>query len=179
MNRFVVTWMQSGIFVLDQQNAHERILFEKFTSMPGEHTTDTQQQLLPQTMNLRPAEAELLTAYLDEFRQSGYNIEPFGKDAFIISGIPAGVPNDNIAGLVESTLENLQTSQAGHIREKRHRFVLGLAKSLSIKRGQKLHPKEQAMLVENLFACNVPEVTPDGKPTVYQVSFDELVTRFK
>jgi DNA mismatch repair protein MutL len=179
MNRFVITWMHSGIFIIDQQNAHERILYEKFLSTPGDHGGESQKQLLPQTLNLSANDAGLLTEYLEEFRRSGFDIDPFGKDAFIISGIPACFSNDNILELFEKTLEQLQKSPTGHLKEKRQVFVLGLAKSMAIRRGQKLQQVEQAALVENLFACKIPNITPEGKPTLIQVGFDEMMKKFK
>jgi DNA mismatch repair protein MutL len=179
LNRFIITYTQSGVIVIDQQNAHERILYEKFLSLHGDHPPDSQRQLLPISLNLRPPEAELLKEYLDDFNHTGFEIAEFGKDAFIISAIPAGCSNENIAELFEKMLEKLQNHPVNHNSEKRQQFVLGLAKSMAVSRGQKLQPQEQAALVENLFACKVPDMTPDGKPTIFFMGFEELIKKFK
>jgi DNA mismatch repair protein MutL len=179
MNRFIITCTKSGVMIIDQQNAHERILFEKFLSLYGEYPWDSQQQLLPISLNLRPSEAELLKEYLNEFNKSGFEIASFGKDAFIISAIPVGCSNENIAELFDKMLEKLQKHPVNNNSEKHQQFVHGLAKSMSISRGQKLHPEEQAALVENLLACKVPDITPDGKPTIFFIGFDELNKKFK
>ena len=179
MNRFVITYTQSGIIIIDQQNAHERILYEKFLSLPDDHRRDSQKQLLPISLNLRPSETELLKEYLDEFNKSGFEIAAFGKDSFIISAIPVGCSNENIAELFDKMLEKLQNNPVHHNSEKHQQFVHGLAKTMSVSRGQKLQPEEQSALVENLFACKVPDITPDGKPTIFFIGFDELIKKFK
>jgi DNA mismatch repair protein MutL len=179
LNRFIITYTQSGVIVIDQQNAHERILYEKFLSLPVDHPPDSQKQLLPVSLNLRTPEAELLKEYLDELNKTGFEIAEFGKDAFIISAIPVGCSNENIPELFEKMLEKLQNQPVNHKSEKQQQFVFGLAKSMAVNRGQKLQPQEQAALVENLFACKVPDVTPDGKPTIFVIGFDELIKKFK
>jgi DNA mismatch repair protein MutL len=179
MNRFIITCTKSGVIVIDQENAHERILYEKYLSTSNDHNSDSQRQLLPVTLNLRPAETELLWEFLDEFNNSGFEIAPFGKDAFIISAIPVGFSNENIPEMFEKLLEKLQNSIVHHNSEKKQQFVLGLAKGMSVSRGQKLHPEEQAALVENLLACKVPDLTPEGKPTIFFIGFDELIKKFK
>ena len=179
MNRFIISYTQSGVIIIDQQNAHERVLYERFLSLPDDHPRDSQKQLLPISLNLRPPEAELLNEYLDEFNKTGFEISAFGKDAFIISAIPVGCSNENIPDLFEKMLEKLQNHPVNHSSEKHQQFALALAKSMSVNRGQKLHSQEQTALVENLFACKVPDITPDGKPTMFFIGFDELVKKFR
>jgi DNA mismatch repair protein MutL len=179
MNRYLITYTQSGVIILDQQNAHERILYEKFLSTPEDHQQDSQKQLLPVSINIRPSDAELLNEYLDEFNKNGFEIAAFGKDTFIISAIPAGCSNENIPELFDKMLEKLQGHAVRYNSEKHHQFVQGLAKSMAIRRHQRLQPEEQSVLVENLFACKVPDVTPDGKPTIFFIGFDELIKKFK
>jgi DNA mismatch repair protein MutL len=179
MNRFIITYTKSGFIIIDQQNAHERILYERFLSLSDDHPRDSQKQLLPISINLNLPEVELLKEYLDEFNKSGFEIAAFGKDAFIISAIPEGCSNENITELIDKMLEKLQRNPVHHNSEKHQQFVLGLAKSMSVKRGQKLQPEEEAALIENLFACKVPDMTPDGKPTMFLIGFDELYKKFK
>jgi DNA mismatch repair protein MutL len=179
MNRFIITYTKSGIIIIDQQNAHERILYEKFLSLPDNHAGGSQKQLLPVSLNLSHPEAALLKEYIDEFNKSGFEISAFGKDSFLISAIPEGCSNENIADLFDKMLERFQRNQGIHSSEKHQQFILGLAKSMSVKRGQQLHPEEKAELIEKLLACKVPEITPDGKPTMFLIGFDELIKKFK
>lgn len=179
LNRFIITYTQSGVVIIDQQNAHERVLFEKFLSLSENHPQDSQKQLLPKTLNLRPSEAELLTEYLEEFNKSGFEIAEFGKGSFIISAIPASCSNENISDLFDKMLESLQNHPNDANSEKHQLFVHGLAKSMAISRNQKLQPEEMTSLVENLFACKVPDMTTDGKPTIFFIGFDELFKKFK
>lgn len=179
MNQFIITYIQNGIIIIDQQNAHERILYEQFLSLPDNQTRDSQKQLLPQTLSLSASESELLKEYIDEFNKYGFEIAEFGKGTFIISAIPAGCSNENITELFECMLESLQNHPNDPSSEKHIKFVQGIAKSYAIGRNQKLQPEEINSLVENLFACKVPTITPDGKPTYFLIRFDELRKKFK
>ena len=178
-NRFILTYTKSGIIIIDQQNAHIRILYEYFSSLTSGQPVESQRQLLPQTVNLQIAEAELLKEYLDEFNKAGFEINEFGNNSFIISAIPADCSNENINELFEKMMEALQNHPVDPKVTRDQQFALQLAKTLSLKRDQKLLPEELSALTERLFACNVPDVTPDGKPTMYLIGYEELMKRFK
>jgi DNA mismatch repair protein MutL len=178
-NRFIITYTQNGIIIIDQQNAHERILYEKFLSLANGELHDSQQQLFPQTLNLGSSESELLKEYIYEFNMAGFEIAEFGKGSFIVSAIPADCSNENIQELFESMIESLQNHPSDPRTEKHLKFVHGIAKSMSISRNRKLQPEEMTSIIGNLFACKVPDMTPDGKPTLFMIGLDELGKKFK
>jgi DNA mismatch repair protein MutL len=178
-NRFIITYTKGGIVIMDQQNAHIRILYEHYMAAASGQHAESQKQLLPQTLNLSPGEAELVREYLEEFHQAGFEINEFGNNSFIISAIPSGNSNDNIPAIFEAFLETLQNHPVDQKSNKNQQFALYLAKSTALKRNQKLQPEEMGSLVERLFACKIPDVTPDGKPTMILIGYDELTKKFK
>jgi len=178
-NRFIITYTQNDLIIIDQQNAHERILYERFITEARERSAYSQQQLLPQTLNLTATDSALLKEFMNDFNAAGFEIAEFGKDTFIISAIPADCSNEDIQGLFDSMLESLQNYPSGPNTEKHQKFVQGIAKSLAVSRNRKLHQEELISLVGNLFACSVPHLTPDGKPTLYKIGYDELEKKFK
>ncbi|MCX6251748.1 MAG: DNA mismatch repair endonuclease MutL [Bacteroidetes bacterium] len=178
-NRFLVTYTLTGIVIMDQQNAHERILYENLLREKENHEIVAQKLLLPQTIRVNTADIELFTENRKEFEALGFEIEDFGKNTYLVNSVPAGCSNPDLAGLLEDILANIRES-TGEIRAHSNIQVAGsLAKSLAVKRGSRLQPEEINNLVEGLLSCKVPDVTIDGKPTMIKVSFDELHKTFK
>ncbi len=178
-NSFVVTDTISGIIIIDQQHAHERILYERFLAAGRSESKPGQHQLIPQTITLNPDDAQLFHEWDTHFRNLGFEINDFGKGSFVVHAIPMNIESGDIRLFVESVLESLKSS--GQEPKTDHQQVLAktMAKKLSIKRGKKIHQEEIDALIENLFSCKVPGVSPDGKPTMYVISYDELHTKFK
>ena len=138
-----------------------------------------QRQLIPQTITLSPDDALLLEEWEEHFKDMGFEINDFGKGTFVIQAIPMNIETSNIGLFIESLLESLKSP--GHDNKFTQKQIMAktLAMKLSIKRGKKLHHEEINSLIENLFACLVPDVSPDGKPTMAIFSFDELSRKFK
>jgi DNA mismatch repair protein MutL len=86
--KYILTPVKSGLMVIDQKRAHERILFEKFMEVLKSDSVASQQQLFPQTIELNPADAELLKSILPDLMSLGFDIRNFGKNTFIINGTP-------------------------------------------------------------------------------------------
>ena len=178
-NSFLVTHTQSGIIIIDQQHAHERVLYERFLEENRAENTPGQHQLIPQTITLSPDDTQLLNEWNSYFRQLGFEIDDFGKGSFVIHAIPMNLETPDVGKFIESVLESLKSPGQDHKMDHRHLLAKAMAKKLSVKRGKKLHQEEMDALIENLFACKTPGFSPDGKPTMMVISFDELNTKFK
>jgi len=178
-NSFLVTYSQSGILIIDQQTAHERILYEQFLSDRNESPLTGQHQLIPQSITLGPEDAQLLRAWKPHFLNLGFEIDDFGKDSFVVHTMPVNCPSGELTPFIESLLESLKTTGQSVQDEQRQYLAKSLSKKLSVKRGKKLHQQEINSLIENLLACNVPSISPDGKPTMWLISLAELNTKFK
>ncbi len=176
---FLVTHTQSGIIVIDQQQAHERILYERFMSREPSEAIPGQHQLIPQTITLSPGNSQFMLEWIDYFREMGFDISDLGKGTFVVQSIPMNLDTSGIGTFIESMLESLKAPGNDNKNNQKQLMAKSLAMKLSVKRGRKLHQEEIDSLIENLFACKVPDVSPDGKPTMVIYSFDELYRKFK
>ncbi|MCK9204645.1 MAG: DNA mismatch repair endonuclease MutL [Bacteroidales bacterium] len=178
-NSFLVTHSKRGVIIIDQQHAHERILYEQLIDRSVSRETSRQQLVIPVTIHLTPDDLHLLQAWKDHFSFLGFDISGFGKDSVLVTAIPPDIEPDDIEGLIESILESLKSTTQDNKSSRLQLLARSLAKKISVKRGKKLQPEEISSIIENLFACKVPEISPDGKLTMVILSFEELLQKFK
>jgi DNA mismatch repair protein MutL len=176
-NAFILTQVKSGLMIIDQQLAHERILYERYLQLLGKQNALTQQELFPQTLSLPPAEAELLNELLPELALLGFNIVPDNEKAFryAILGTPAGIEQTDIPKLIEGIVENYRGNMLEVSLDKRKNLARSVAKNLSVKRGKKLHDHEMKAILETLFICQMPELSPDGKKIIRIIPLHQLM----
>ncbi len=178
-NRFIISQIRSGFMLIDQQAAHERVLFERFSAQLEHHQGASQQSLFPQTIHLNPADFELISDLLPDIQVMGFQIRPFGKNTFIVEGIPA----DLGTGINESTiLEQLLEAYKNNLSElkisKRENLARSLARNAAIKTGTPLHTDEMLDLIDQLFACSTPNISLSGKPIIITFTLKELLEKF-
>jgi DNA mismatch repair protein MutL len=161
--KYILTPVKSGLMVIDQKRAHERILFEKFMEVLKSDSVATQQQLFPHTLELNPADSALLLSILPELSSLGFDIREFGKDTFIISGTPGVLDVSSPELIVEKLLEEFKHSPVDARSKAREQIAISLAKASSLDYGTNLKPAEIDHLIDNLFACATPNFSPDGK----------------
>jgi len=178
-NRYIISAVRSGLLVIDQQLAHERILYDRFMEMMNVGGGASQQLLYPQTVKFSPQDAEILSGLEDELRSIGFEISGFGKNTFIVDGLPAGINEQDVTVLLERILENFKKNQSDLALDKKINFARSLSKNVSIKQGRKLRIEEMNNLIDELFACKVPDTSPEGKPTYVLIEHIELENRFK
>jgi DNA mismatch repair protein MutL len=175
---YLILQNESGYLLINQQNAHERILYEKFMNAMEGRAIATQQSLFPVSIDLGVQDAVLLSELLPDLQQLGYMMEPFGNNSFVIQGTPADVLQGSEKTAIEKMLEQYKHFSADIKFSKREKLLRSLALQQSIKSGMELGQKEMEMLVTELFACNVPNSTPNGKPTYMNFKKDELDKMF-
>lgn len=176
--RFVVTRVKSGLMIIDQQAAHERILFEKLTEKIELKRVHSQQLLFPVTVNLSAPDAELAGELKNDFASVGFQIEHFGGNSFIIQGVPAELKDENVQALFESVLETFKHNQLGLKIDKQQNLLRSMARNMAIKPGKVLVSEEMQSLVDDLFACQVSNISPSGKNTILMIGTDEIEKRF-
>ncbi len=174
-NQYIVTSLKSGLVIIDQQRASERILYERFLSKDLVEIIQPQQKLFPQIVTFSPADTALFTELLPEVRALGYDIDIFGKNDFVINGTPADVKEEDIKPIMEELIESLKTELPSQkVQEKNQKVALAMAKSMSVKAGKKLSQLELETIVEQLFTLPVPEYTPSGKKIMTVLKKDDL-----
>lgn len=175
---FIITENGNGFLVIHQQNAHERVLYERFTEALRGKPIAIQRSLFPVTIELAPSDSVLLTELLPDLYILGYQVEPFGKHTFVIQGSPADVPDGNEKDSLEKILEQYKHFNMDISFSKREKLLRSMSWQQSIKPGVYLSEKEMKTLIEDLFNCNINNTTPNGKPVFLEFKKDEMDKMF-
>lgn len=177
-DQYIVSPIKSGFILIDQQAAHERILYEKYLHGLEMNNLSTQQQLFPETLHIAPADVELLRELLPEFTGLGFDIQEFGGSSFVLHGIPSDVKNADIKQLIEGILDEFKQSQADLKQGNRQQVARSMARKTSIRKGDSLTEREMRNLIDQLFACELPYYTPDGRHTVINFDLNDIEKLF-
>ncbi|GJM05735.1 MAG: DNA mismatch repair protein MutL [marine bacterium B5-7] len=178
-NSYVVSQIKSGMLIIDQQAAHERILYDRYLTFLQQQQNATQSQLFPRTLSLSPSDANLLTDVLETVNSLGFDIQEFGTNTFVVNGVPSELAGkQDELKLIESLLEQYKNNLNLKLDIKEN-IARSMAKSASIKTGQSLEVEEMQALIDQLFACEVPYKSPSGRKCFISVELDELAKRFE
>lgn len=176
---YIVSQIKSGFILIDQQAAHERILYERYLETLETKQSWTQQELFPKTLNLPPTDAAVLREILSDINLLGFDIQEFGKDTFIIHGVPAGLSGgQNEVKIIESLIDQFTSNLDLNIGL-RENLARSMARSAAIKRNQTLTVHEMQELIDKLFACSMPFKSPSGRNCFLTFELEELEERFK
>jgi len=180
-NRYIVSQIKSGVMVIDQQAAHERILYERFLLHLEDRKGASQQSLFPQTVTLSPGDFELAKSLLDDIKSLGFDVREFGKNTLVIEGIPVdlGSTNINETQLFEYLIEGFKNSQQELKLTKRDALARSMARNSAIKAGTALSQQEMNTLIDELFACKTPNFSINGKPAIQTITLTELAQKFE
>lgn len=179
-NKYIMSQIKSGIMVIDQQAAHERILYERFLLHLEDRKGASQQSLFPQTVTLSPNDFELAKSLLEDIKSLGFEVREFGKNTLVIEGIPVdlGSNNFNETQLFEHLIEGFKNSQQELKLDKRDALARSMARNSSIKSGVSLEQEEMNTLIEQLFACKTPNFSISGKPVIQTIGLTEIDKKF-
>ncbi len=175
--KYIIRASKSGLMIIDQQAAHERVLFEKFIDRLKGTPGNSQQSLFPQTVTLTASDFALALEVQQELISLGFRFEIFGKSALLVTGIPAGVAGCE-KELFEGLLEQFKKNQSELQLPVRDNLALALAKRAAVKSGQKLEMEEIQSIVAGLFSCSKPNFSPDGRPTFFTFETSKIESYF-
>ena len=178
-NRYILSQIKSGFMLINQQAAHERVLYEKFLQQLQNHSGVSQQSLFPQSVTLNGSDFELLKELMPDIRALGFDIREFGKNTVVVEGIPAELNNASEHDLLEHLLEGFKNNQAILKIDKRDNLARAMARNGAIKTGTKLSSEEMNLLTDQLFACEMPNLGLNGKPVISTFTLTELLERFE
>jgi len=184
-HQYILSQTTNGFILINQQAAHERIIYERLQEAAKGKAVATQRSMFPVTIELAPADTVLLAELMDDLQQLGYMIEPFGKNTFVVQGTPAdltqgNVPKDSFGEkqVIDSLLEQFKHFSTEMKFSKREKLIRSLAWQQSIKPGRQLNEKEMQALVNDLFQCKQSNISPDGKPTYLEFKKEQLEKMF-
>ncbi len=176
--KFILSPVKSGLMVIDQKRAHERILFEKFMEVLKSDSVASQQQLFPQTIELDPGDATLLLEILDDLMALGFDIREFGRNTFIINGTPGVLDVSSPELIVEKLLEEYKNSPVDARAKAREQVAISLAKASALNYGTTLKQEEIDHLIDNLFACATPNYSPEGRKVLTIIPLEDIEKTF-
>jgi DNA mismatch repair protein MutL len=176
--KYIIKVVSNGLLIIDQQSAHERVLFERYLSQLRADHSASQQCLFPQTVHLSPSDFALVLEIEKEIRALGFQFEVFGKNTLLVSGIPLGVHGEEKA-MFEGFLEQFKANQSELNVPLRENLARSLAKRTAIPSGQKLTKEEIEAIVGGLFACPNPNFSPEGKPTFFTFDTSKMESYFR
>jgi len=174
----IVSQIKTGLLIIDQQAAHERILYERYLHALNENPIASQQKLFPKSIHLSSHDEALMQAMMTEIRKLGFDISELGKHTYAINGVPAELTHQNEQELIEDLLEAFKKPTA-HDEEKHHKIAKSLSRKAAIKSGTRLTTEEMTALIDELFACSVPYLSPDGKPCLKRLTLEEVFNLLK
>lgn len=177
--RYIVSQIKSGFILIDQQAAHERILFERYLKLLEKKRHDSQRQLFPQSFELSVTDAQILKEIMPEINNLGFDIQEFGKNSFVIHGFPADILQGDERKMIEELVEQFKMNASVTKLNKRDNLAKSLAYSSAIKSGRVLSVEEMRTMIDELFACENAYTAPNGRFTFITLSNDELEKRFE
>lgn len=175
---YIITEGPDGLFLIDQHAAHERILYEQFMAARERDTIVSQRLVAGTAVHLPPPQAALLEGNLERLAAIGFQIEPFGPNAFMVRAVPAILAQLDPARAVRAVVEDLEQGDIPLQEEIEAKIILRVCKSAAVKAGQTLSLPEMEAMVRQLESCQSPHTCPHGRPTLIHLSAAQLAREF-
>ena len=177
--RYIVTPVQSGLMLIDQKRAHERILFEKYMTTLNTQKVTGQKSLFPEILELSAGDFMLVGEILADLEYLGFELNVFGKNGYAIHATPPDLSYTRAKEVLIELIEHYKNTE-GSIREKmKERVVLALAKASAISYNTALSCEEMNEMTGNLFACKHHNFTADGKTIIHILNYEDVNSWFK
>jgi len=160
---YIATPVKSGLMLIDQQAAHERICYERFLDLLHNNTGTSQQLLFPETVELNPADLSLVMELEQEIKGAGFAFEHLGNTTIVINGVPSLLMDESGKKVFLSVLQDYKSNFMEFKNDKAEALARSLAVNAAIKRNKKLGTAEMKSIIDRLFACKNPNNTPGGR----------------
>lgn len=178
-NKYILSHIKSGFIIVDQQRAHERVLYERLKNNREKHQNSSQKLLFPESIEFSTDDFQLYRELMDEIQKLGFETSVFGKNSIVIHSVPSDATSSNYTHLMEGLLEQYKKNLSELKLEQSENLLRSIAKNISLKRGRFLSTEEMDSLVDELFACEMPYHLPNGKPIIITYSLSDLDKQFK
>nr|WP_321406930.1 DNA mismatch repair endonuclease MutL [uncultured Carboxylicivirga sp.] len=177
-NRYILTSVKSGLMMIDQRRAHERIIFEGFMQALSRGASLSQKMLFPEELSFGPHEIGMINELKRELLAMGLELEQKDEETFLVLSIPAGLENVSAAQLIDGILTDFKDGEVDLDKEVWEQIATSLAKRAAIPYSKTMSQIEMSELFDQLFACSVPNFSPSGKTIISILDNDELGKRF-
>ncbi len=177
-NKYIISSLKSGMMILDQHRAHQRILYEGLLKSMTIKEAVSQQLLFPLLLQFSNAEMDLLKDLKEDLEHTGFVFAEFLAEKVEITGVPINVSESEVEIIIDQLLSDVQQEVPDANFSATDLLAKSMAKSLAIKTGQSMTPMEQEHLVNSLFACKAPSEAPDNRVTFVTMSVDDFDKKF-
>ena len=178
-NKYIITQVRSGMMIIDQKRAHERILYEKFLDSIESNKGVAQQTLFPETIELDAINASIVETISEDLSHLGFDIRPFGNNTFVVHATPSEITNCSPKDILDDLIKLYKTTKGSVKSMLQEELALSLAKSSAIHYNKPLSNLEMSNLIDSLFGCSSPNYTADGKTIMTIMNLEEMDSRFK
>jgi DNA mismatch repair protein MutL len=176
--KYIVSPIKSGMVIVDQQRAHQRVLYEQFLVNMTVQQAASQQLLFPLNLYFSKNEIALIAELQLSLMNTGFVFDETQPDHVVISGIPVSITESEVALVLEQLLSDMQDGIPESSFSQNDTIAKSMAKSLAVKTGSYMTEKEQENLVNGLFACKEPNVSPFQKPTFITMRVEDIDKKF-
>ncbi|NRD22788.1 DNA mismatch repair endonuclease MutL [Winogradskyella litoriviva] len=176
--KYIVSTLKSGMLVIDQNRAHQRILYENFLKHITIQEATSQQLLFPLQLHYTPNETKIIKDLKANLEHTGFVFSKLDTKEITITGVPVGVPESEVSIILEQLISDVENDVPDSNFSASDLLAKSMAKSLAIKNGQSLNSTEQEHMVNSLFACKEPNVSPTNRPTFITMAVDDIEKKF-
>ncbi|MEX0987614.1 MAG: DNA mismatch repair endonuclease MutL [Bacteroidales bacterium] len=172
--KYILTSVKSGLMLIDQRRAHERILYEQNLETLRKDSVIAQNTLFPETVELNSSDYSLCLELTGEMAKLGFEIRDFGQNSVIVHSIPANTAIHDIRSVIETLLEQYKNFQSALKLDQHEKLARSTAVASAVPYGKSLGIKEMQELVDQLFACTNPNTTPGGKTILNIIKLEDI-----
>lgn len=173
-NRYIVANLKSGMLVVDISKAHQRIVFEKMLNDVSSNAITKQKVLFPQIINLSPVDSSILQELNQDLSDLGFEISDLGNGSFAVIALPFSMNYANTESFIECLLEDYKKAKVDTTTEKNMKLIRIIAGNLTMKPGKILKTEEMQSIIDELFACTIPDLAPDGSKIMKIIPISEI-----
>ena len=176
--RFIACDIQSGLLLIDQQRATERIIYDRYMRLENKNMA-SQTLMFPLNCSFSPADTEILTEIEDEIKHFGFRIDTLGRNNFVVPAVPADLGEENVQSTLEQIINDYKNNLLQQSYTRPESVALSIARRLSTKEGQILQEEEMQNIIKQLFACAVPDQSPSGRRIINIINMNDLSEKLK
>lgn len=176
---FIIATDDEGLLLIDQHVAHERILFDKFRKKETERKIESQNLLLPETIDLTPAQAVAFSEIEEELENCGFGLMRLSGRTIAIKSVPTDLPPSEARNLLAEILDSIDKEKRGSAKATlRDEIAASLACKAAVKINMKLTPEKMQWLIDKLLTTSSPTTCPHGRPVILRLTMKDIERNF-
>jgi len=176
---YIILQQRDEFYIIDQHAAHERVMYERLVKKVREKQKNKQMLMIPEVIELKKKEFDLVAANLDLFDKTGFELEEFGGNSYKISAVPSEISTSDIKGIFFDLIDSLNRESGVVENDKVEYFIFTMACKAAVKANMNLDYREIEVLIDEMMKLANPFTCPHGRPTAIRMSKAELEKKFK